>query len=163
MEPFKNETERRAYMLFFNDYRRVCVGILCKQLCPIDMYTAQERYEKLSKSAIKMDKLKNRPIATAIYRATHNSSYDYGTVGLDGTNAQDYKFLINLMLKLGVDKLGHDQKTESYFRLAGINQSPYQIFKKYYEPEYTKDVELENYNKMLSEISALAEAEPGNE
>ena len=162
MKPFKNETERRAYMLFFEDYRKVCLGILCERTRPIDIYTAQERYEKLSKSAIKMDKLKNRPIATAIYRATHNSPYDYGTVNWC-INAQDYKFLIGLMSNLGVVELGHDQKTESFFRLAGINQSPYQIFKNYYEQEYTRKVELENHNKMLSEIDALAEAEPGNE
>lgn len=136
---FSSQTEKHAYLLFIADYQKMYWRIFNENLKSVDIYTAQAKYEKLTKLEQKKVKVKNKPVANAIYNLIHA---DYEGLIKDGEthpqpDAQDYEFLIGLMSNLGVITIRREIASGNYWRFYGIDQGPYEMFKNYYEEQYT--------------------------
>ena len=142
----KSMQNKEAYAMFCEEFNTTLQRIVGAS-GEIDIYTAQDRFERLKKSIPIIEHLKAHPIKDKIYELTHNNPYDFGK-GPNCETAENYEFIINLMSNLGVTKIGREivqEGDKSVIRLKDINLSLYEIFKEFYEEEYLEKEYVKKY------------------
>lgn len=153
---FKSRQEEMAYEEFLFDYKFMFNRLFYATNKPIDIYTAQERLAKLTKTGPIKEKLQKQPFGQAVCRWLNHKveDKDFNPAYSNGVTAREYGFLINLMSNLGVIELIEDREHEEWGRFKGIDKSPKEIFETYYVQEYVSKFKID---------PSQPQAEPGNE
>ena len=154
---FKSMQEKDAYAMFCEDFNTTLQRIVGAS-GEIDIYTAQDRFERLKKSRPIIEELKNHPIKDKFYELTHNNPYDFGK-GPNCETVENYEFIINLMSNLGIVNIGREiiqEGDKSVIRLKDIDLSLYEIFKEFYEEEYLEKEYIKKF-KTTSDNSSDTE------
>lgn len=132
--------KRIAKEMFERDYYFSYARVIYNQSTPLDIYTAQEEYLKLSQLPPMPEEQQKQPLPNKLLTKLNFKLNDQ-TMHNNGATAREYEFLLGLMSNLGVVMLAEDFTNPNGSRYVGIKLSPDEIYNKYYEQEYTKKAE----------------------
>lgn len=129
-----------AKEMFERDYYFSYARVIYNQSTPLDIYTAQEEYLKLSKLPPMPEEQQKQPLPNKLLTKL-SYELDDATMRDNGATAREYKFLISLMSNLGVVMLAEDFTNPNGSRYVGIKLSPDEIYEKYYKEQYIQKAE----------------------